>query len=222
MGEAFAILGLDLTRHRCNSHSVEESDGRVRRFCGHLENSEAPRLISSPKSQLWKMAKVFLPWLLSEPPVGTLWAYTILTSILLCKDRSKSRFSSLLLVLCECLWPSAWEEKEIKTQRWVSSVFQRDIGHLCIYSFHSRVTNKLYIVGQLQSNDKGSLECCVEKHWKVSAWFKERDCYDWLVMSAMSIRLVNGGMNLAHLGISFTWKLDHGADHKTETMTSEP
>lgn len=47
-GEVFATLGLDLTRRRCNSHPVEGSNRRAGGFSGHLEDSEAPRLISRP------------------------------------------------------------------------------------------------------------------------------------------------------------------------------
>ena len=88
--------------------------------------------------------------------------------------------------------------KGIKKQRRVSSVLQRDIGHLCVYSSNPRIINKLHIVGQLQSNDCGSLESCVEKDWEVSAWPKERSCCDWLVMSA-SVRLGSGSIYSIHI-----------------------
>lgn len=51
-GEVFATLGLDLTRRRCNCHPVEGSNRRVGGFSGHLEDSEAPRLISRPDPAL--------------------------------------------------------------------------------------------------------------------------------------------------------------------------
>lgn len=52
--EAVAFLDLDLTRHRCNSHE-QSSHGRVRGVCGHLEISEAPKMISglTPSSAMW-------------------------------------------------------------------------------------------------------------------------------------------------------------------------
>lgn len=217
--EAFVTLGLDLTRHRFNSHPVEESGGRVMGFCCHLKNSEAPGLTSRPDPSSGSWLRLIFPGCFQNLPQEhsrPTWFWFPI--ILLCTDRSKDPLSSLvscvlLLSVAKCMG-----EKGIKKQIWVSNVY------LYVYSSNPRILNKLHIVGQLQSNGGGSLECCVGKDWEISAWFKERDCYVWLVMLAVNIRLGSHGMYSVHLDISFAPKLDHGAhlDHENGTMTSDP
>ena len=146
-GEVFATLSLDLTRCRCNSCPVEGSNGRVGGFSCHLENSEAPRLISRPDPSSARWPRLICPGCCQNCPWEP-WTYMVLTSHYSSLHRQKQRpslhIASYVLLLSVAKHMGG---KGLKKQRWVSSVLQRVIGHLCVYSSNLRIINKLHIVG---------------------------------------------------------------------------
>lgn len=155
-GKTFGIPCLDLTRHKCNSYSVKEADGRVTwRFLRSPAEFWSSNTYLKATAQLCKVAKVYLPCLLSTPPL--VWAYLILNST---KHRKKQR---PIHPTASCSLPSVCGQvqgmKERKRQRWVSGIFQGDVGHLCVCSSNSSTVTKFHISSQTQSNDAGSLDC---------------------------------------------------------------